>query len=202
LVEKVRQLITANRQPLRLWVPFADCKQEDSSNYLGVAAIARLLNLQFQPCPVIWAAYYATNELAGEDLPIEPVTVPARPKSSLKAVLIAAVLLAASTTSIPKELQSIVTKAEETFPAVGTKAWGDMNHRRAQLIRKKHRQGLSLEEQSEYEVLQRLSRAALEKRFHRPIKTTKGLLAWRPGCVVSQRENQNDAARTFCLSPH
>ena len=48
--------------------------------------------------------------------------------------------------------------SDDGFPAVGTPEWGLMNQRRAELIRKKNRQGLSPEEQAEYERLQRLSR--------------------------------------------
>jgi len=57
---------------------------------------------------------------------------------------------------------------DRRFPAVGTPEWGRMNQRRAALIRKKNRQGLSPEEQAEYERLQRLSREALEAQFPRP----------------------------------
>jgi len=52
------------------------------------------------------------------------------------------------------------------FPAVGTDAWGLMNRGRAELIRKKNRQGLTVEEEAaEYERLQGLSQSALEKAF-------------------------------------
>jgi mRNA-degrading endonuclease RelE of RelBE toxin-antitoxin system len=54
------------------------------------------------------------------------------------------------------------------FPAVGTPEWGRMNQRRAELIRKKNRKGLSSEEQIEHERLQRLSHDALETQFPRP----------------------------------
>jgi hypothetical protein len=51
------------------------------------------------------------------------------------------------------------------FPALGTPEWSRMNQRRAELIRKKNRQGLSPDEQVEYERLQRLSHEALEAHF-------------------------------------
>jgi hypothetical protein len=60
------------------------------------------------------------------------------------------------------------TDANRDFPAVGTPEWGQMNQRRAQLIRKKNRQGLSPDEQVEYERLQALSHEALETNFPRP----------------------------------
>jgi hypothetical protein len=60
------------------------------------------------------------------------------------------------------------TAANGDFPAVGTPEWGRMNQRRAELIRKKNRQGLTPEEQIEYDRLQRLSEAALEERFPHP----------------------------------
>ena len=51
------------------------------------------------------------------------------------------------------------------FPAPGTAAWGVMNRRRAELIHKKNREGLSPEEQDEYDRLQRGSQIALEEAF-------------------------------------
>jgi hypothetical protein len=53
-------------------------------------------------------------------------------------------------------------------PAIGSEAWGQMNQRRAELIRKKNRQGLTPEEQGEYERLQSRSRAALQAAFPSP----------------------------------
>ena len=55
----------------------------------------------------------------------------------------------------------------EDFPRVGTAAWGEMNRRRAELIRKKIRGELSPEEQALYEALQRRSLEALERAFPR-----------------------------------
>jgi hypothetical protein len=60
------------------------------------------------------------------------------------------------------------TNGSDDFPAVGTPEWGRMNQRRAELIRKMNRQGLSPDEQVEYERLQRLSHEALEACFPRP----------------------------------
>lgn len=58
--------------------------------------------------------------------------------------------------------------AELGFPAVGTEAWGQMNRRRAELIHKKNREGLTEAEREEFEQLQRLSHAALERAYPRP----------------------------------
>jgi hypothetical protein len=55
--------------------------------------------------------------------------------------------------------------ADDDFPQVGTKEWGTMNRRRAELIRKKNREGLTPEENTEYQRLQQLSQAALERAF-------------------------------------
>lgn len=60
------------------------------------------------------------------------------------------------------------TDPDGDFPASGTPEWGQMNRRRAELIRKKNRRGLSPDEQIEYERLQRLSHEALEAQFPRP----------------------------------
>jgi GNAT superfamily N-acetyltransferase len=170
LTEKVREVARAKEQPLRLWVPFADCRQEDPSNYPALIAVARLLGLQFQPCPVIWAAYFATNERPGEALPVEPARIPARPKSTLEAVLAMAVALGTHPASngLTAVVQPAVAGGRAEFPAVGTERWGIMNRKRAELIRKKNRQGLTPEEQREYERLQRLSQAALEQAFPPP----------------------------------
>lgn len=60
------------------------------------------------------------------------------------------------------------TDAGGDLPEIGTPEWSRMNQRRAELIRKKNRQGLSPDEQVEYERLQRLSHKTLETRFPRP----------------------------------
>jgi hypothetical protein len=53
------------------------------------------------------------------------------------------------------------------FPQVGTAEWGEMNRKRAELIRKNIRGELSESEREEYETLQRLSLAAVEGSFSR-----------------------------------
>ncbi len=53
----------------------------------------------------------------------------------------------------------------EGFPKVGTAEWGQMNQRRAELIRKNIRGELSAEEREEYETLQRLSLAAVDAAY-------------------------------------
>jgi hypothetical protein len=53
------------------------------------------------------------------------------------------------------------------FPRVGTVEWGQMNRRRAELIRKKLRGELDEGEKEEYETLQRLSLEAVEESFPR-----------------------------------
>jgi hypothetical protein len=52
--------------------------------------------------------------------------------------------------------------APESFPAVGTPEWGQMNQRRAELIRKKVRGELTEAERRQYEWLQRKSLEALD----------------------------------------
>lgn len=53
------------------------------------------------------------------------------------------------------------------FPQVGTAEWGEMNRKRAELIRKKIRGELSESEREECETLQRLSLAEVEASFPR-----------------------------------
>jgi GNAT superfamily N-acetyltransferase len=86
LSDRVAQLAREKGIPLRLWVGFADCKAESESNSPALVAIARRLGVQFQPCPVPWAAYFGTTEQPGEVLPIEPKAVPDRPRAPRDAV--------------------------------------------------------------------------------------------------------------------
>jgi hypothetical protein len=50
---------------------------------------------------------------------------------------------------------------------VGTPEWDNLTDRRAELIHKKNREGLNADEQTEYERLQQISRAALTRAFPR-----------------------------------
>jgi hypothetical protein len=58
--------------------------------------------------------------------------------------------------------------AQDERPTPGSEAWGQMNQRRWELIRKKNRDGLSESERSEFDSVQRLSQAALERTHPRP----------------------------------
>ncbi len=64
---------------------------------------------------------------------------------------------------------------DDSFPAPGTEKWGLMNRRRSELIHKKNRQGLTAEEQAEFERLQRLCFAAIEEKFPPPVVDEDGL---------------------------
>ena len=65
--------------------------------------------------------------------------------------------------------ETVHDQAEEpTFPPVGTPEWGQMNRRRAELIRKKLRGELNDAERGEYERLQRRSLEALDAAFPLP----------------------------------
>jgi hypothetical protein len=57
--------------------------------------------------------------------------------------------------------------AAATFPQPGTAEWGQMNQRRAELIRKSIRGELSETEREEYETLQQMSLQAVEATFPR-----------------------------------
>jgi uncharacterized protein (DUF433 family) len=65
----------------------------------------------------------------------------------------------------PSQVSGVVHEdgACAPFPPVGTDAWGQMNRKRAELIRKKIQGGLSAAEQEQYETLQRRSLEALER---------------------------------------
>ena len=167
LARKVRELAGAKRMPLRLWVAFSDSRQEDPTNYPALVAIARLLGVQFQPCPVIWAAYYATDERAGADTPVEPARIPPRPKSALEAILAMALVVNSGSgdNEIPHSDPGVPMRKDDDFPEPGTAAWAVMNRRRAELIWKKNEEGLSQDEWPEYRRLQRLSQIALQRAF-------------------------------------
>ncbi len=81
LADRVVQLAHEKGMPVRLWVGFVDCKAESESNYPALVATARRLGVQFRPCSVPWAAYFGTTEKPGEMVPIEPETVPLRPRT-------------------------------------------------------------------------------------------------------------------------
>ena len=172
LAAKVRELAGAKRLPLRLWVAFADCRQENPANELALVAVARLLGVQFQPCPVIWAAYFATDERAGSAVPIEPARIPPRPQSTLGAVLGMALAVASTHAGNGASHATVVAveRADAEFPVPGTPEWGVMNRRRGELIWKDIRGTLAPEEQVEYERLQRLSLAAIERAFPAPTR--------------------------------
>jgi GNAT superfamily N-acetyltransferase len=196
LVEKVTELAQAKGQALRLWVPFADCRQEDPANYLALVAIARLLGLQFQPCPVIWAAYFATNEGPGDPEPIEPRHIPARPKSALEAVLTATALIAGGANLAPEpdsnaaQLPAASVSVRDDLPAVNSPEWDAMNERRAELIRKDLDQGLTTAEREEYDRLQRISLAAAALAFPRPKPDFAGLAKLREELRAAQPRDE------------
>lgn len=90
LAERIAELAREKKLLLRLWVAFADCKSESEANYSAMVATALRLGVQFQPCPVPWAAYFGTTESPGELLPIEPKVIPVRPRTPRLAILAAA----------------------------------------------------------------------------------------------------------------
>jgi hypothetical protein len=69
---------------------------------------------------------------------------------------------------LKKVFSHLLSQRVNNFPGPGTAAWGVMNRRRAELIRKKNREGLSEEEWDEYCELQRMTHIALEDAFPRP----------------------------------
>jgi GNAT superfamily N-acetyltransferase len=179
LADRVAQLAREKGMPLRLWVGFADCKSESESNYPALVATARRLGVQFRPSPVPWAAYFGTTEHPGESIPVEPESIPARPRTPRNQFLAMVLALGmgngdtgTKTNPAPTPSQpSAVIAADDRqpeCPQIGTVAWDKLNARRAELIRKKNRWGLDSGEMREYEELQRISQAALERAFPAP----------------------------------
>ena len=78
LADRLSELFRAKRSPVRLWVPFADARDESPATYPKLVPLARRLGLAFRPCSVRWAAYLASNETAGDSsaVPIEPAWFP------------------------------------------------------------------------------------------------------------------------------
>jgi hypothetical protein len=69
----------------------------------------------------------------------------------------------------------VTVEVDNAFPTIGTEEWGLMNRRRSELIRKKYRQGLTAEEQAEFERLQRLCFSAIREKFPSPPVDEDGL---------------------------
>jgi GNAT superfamily N-acetyltransferase len=173
LADRVAQLACEKGMPLRLWVAFADCKSESEGNYPSLVATARRLGVQFQACPVPWAAYFGTTEQPGEKIPVGPPMIPERPRAPRQAVLATVMAFSngapstVSSNGTPPALSNHVHVSSDlkTFPKPGTHEWGKMNQRRAELIRKDILGTLTESERIEYENLQKLSLAAMEEVF-------------------------------------
>jgi GNAT superfamily N-acetyltransferase len=169
LAAKVRAMADAKRMPLFVFVPFADCKQENESNYQPLVATARRLRVTFQPCAVPWAAYFATDAESGSETPVEPLRIPPRPRSTLEAVLAAASMLTGpGDVPPPVPSQQVVAAALPTDPEtidIDSKEWEQLIRRRGALISKKNREGLNDEERIEYEQLEKIVDATMERRF-------------------------------------
>jgi GNAT superfamily N-acetyltransferase len=167
LAEQVAKMAREKGQPLRAWVSFADCQSVNPANYLALVATARRMGVRFQPCPVPWAAYLATNEKSGEELPIPPARVPQRPrmpKNELLAI-VAALGIGGAVPSAPTSQSPAAIAEARAAVVVGTQEWDELTQRRAELIYKKNRGGLSTDEQAEFDQLQARSREAIARKF-------------------------------------
>ena len=168
LADRVARLAREKGMPMRLWIGFADCKQESEANYAALVATARRLGVQIRPCSVSWAAYFATTEQPGEAIPIEPQTIPGRPRTPRQELLAAVLALGVGTgdpTTNGTQPTTVMRSTEDHTISVGTPEWDKLTERRAELIYKKNRQGLNEDEQAEFERLQQLSRSAINRAF-------------------------------------
>jgi hypothetical protein len=185
--------------PLSLWVPFADCKSENESNYPALVATARRLGVRFRQCETPWAAYFATTEQDGEDFPVEPIVVPNRPRTPRNELLEYVALLGlaqagmfvtapARDASQPPAAVStaraasgeVASASDGTTPStlvddieVGSPAWEAMNQRRVELIDLKVRVGyenMAPDYREEYDRLQYISQKAVERAFPSPLR--------------------------------
>lgn len=171
LADQIVKLANEKKMPLRFWVAFTDSKSEHEANQPAVIAIARRLGVQFQSCTVPWAAYFATNEMPGSEIPIEPAVVPCRPRTP-KSELLATVMALGLAGSMPSD-ESKATSAPSSIAVrqaitLGTAKWAELTERRAELIHKKNRQGLTEAEREEFDRLQELSRATIAQAFPPP----------------------------------
>lgn len=166
LAQSVRQLAQEKGSPLRLWVAFADCRSESASTYPALVATARYLGLQFHQSPVKWAAYFGTTEGPGLDAPVEPSSLPVRPRAPRRDLIAAALAIALGTDSLaPPPPPEAVTRSPESTMTLRSAEWDALTNRRAELIYKKNRQGLTPEENAEFFRLQKRSREAVALAF-------------------------------------
>jgi GNAT superfamily N-acetyltransferase len=168
LVERLKELGGVKKMPLRLRVGFADCRRESEANFPALVATARRMGVRFQPCPVPWAAYFGTNDGPGETNPVEPDQIPERPRSTMAEVFLAASLAlgAGDGNGALKTAQTIGSRhADEDAIVLGSREWEALTDRRAELIMKKNRSGLTQEEWAEFKRLEAQSEATIRGAF-------------------------------------
>ena len=122
LADQVVKLADEKKMPLRLWVAFTDSKSEQEANQPAVIAIARRLGVQFQSCTVPWAAYFATNEMPGSEIPIEPAIIPSRPRTP-KNELLATVMALGLAGSMPSDDSKMTSDSIERRGSTNRCAW-------------------------------------------------------------------------------
>lgn len=167
----VSGLAKAKGLPLRVWIGFADTVQESPHTARSLPALARKLEVSFHPCPVPWAAYFATSEAPGSSVPVEPRSMPSRPKSTMGALAAFALSVGLPAAAIDEPGLSPAAATTLIRPAVtslDSPEWDALNGRRMQLIRKKNREGLGPDEQAEFEWLQATARRLVEAVQPRP----------------------------------
>ncbi len=199
MADRVAELARKKRMSLRLWVSFADCKSESESNYSALVATARRLGVRFQQCEVPWAAYFATTERDGEEFPVEPIVVPARPRTPSQDLFKYVALLGLGQAGMsatdpvrgapppPAAVSTPPAASGDVAPApdgptsalfsddieVGSPAWKSMNQRRGELIDLKARVGyenMDPDDREEYDRLQYISQKAIERAFPSPLR--------------------------------
>ncbi len=189
LADRVVQLALEKGLPVRLWVAFADCRAENEANWPALVATARRIGIRFQRCQVPWAAYFGTTDQPGEEVPVEPVTIPGRPRCPRTALLAAVAALGLGSSppvanGVPSDPAPQHTQEQAIM--VGTREWDELTERRAELIYKKNRQGLTETEAAEYERLQRLSRASVARAFSSPALASAKLEEVERAMAVTQ----------------
>ena len=181
LLQSLTSLSTETNLPLGFFIPFADCKPEN----LGV--VEHLFSKEeyflFENS-VRWSPLIALHPVNVRSLSLELPSPPAlcSPRSRLGSNGIPLPALGENEVEprvgprpVSEVFGLLTSQAAAESVAVGTPEWEDLTNRRARLIHKKNREGLSGLERIEFDRLQRISGMAIGKAFKRPRFTAEEL---------------------------
>lgn len=166
LTDAVNSLVSVKQKPLRMWVPFADTKEQAPATYQRLLAVGKRLNVRFVQCPTIWAAYFGATDIDGEAEPVSPANMPGRPQSRFDFIVLAALSLMPD---LPAHEETPSAVVEQFLPDIESEAWRIMNRIRDELITKQYAGKLDDTEEKNLERLQYISYEVLRRRY--PVST-------------------------------